>query len=361
MKKHFTSIKHIRVQKTRLAKDLRRRTDRKNLKIRDRLHLRKFNLNSNVSNTRIVGETVFAPTDFRLIENVEECLSFYRDLRSENSISTRRNRRSATMSLKNVKEIDYGAISILTAIGDDLRLKGINLNGDFPFDVKCKKFIEESGFLNNLYIQNTRRRFPKAEKSELIFFEKGRGVLSNEDNIKISILVKNVVKYLTGVERYFLPVKTIILEICGNSIEWGETENKQWLLGVRYDNDKVLFTVTDVGRGILDTLYRKYKDIFIKDAFKKDHEILGRAFDKKYESSTNEVNRNKGLPSVKFNFKEGNIKYLKVLTNNVILHYDDENFSKTFDRGSARFKGTYYQWEMDKECITNLNADKDGN
>lgn len=55
-----------------------------------------------------------------------------------------------------------------------------------------------------------------------------------------------------------MSVKTIILEICGNSIEWSGTDNKQWLLGVKYESDRVIFTVTDVGKGILETLYRKF-------------------------------------------------------------------------------------------------------
>ncbi len=184
----------------------------------------------------------------------------------------------------------------------------------------------------------------------MIFFEKGCGILSFEDNKKISSLVKDVVGHLTGDYKYSLPVKTIILEICGNSIEWANTENKQWLLGVKYDLDKVIFTVTDVGKGILETLYRRFKKRFF-DTFRSNDEILKGAFEKKYGSSTQEVNRNKGLPAVKANFECGTIDRLKVLTNNVILHFDDESSSATLPKGSARFRGTFYQWEMTKQSL----------
>lgn len=311
-----------------------------------------------VKNKRIKGklfdnEVVVAPKDFRLIENTQECLLFFRNIRSDNYISQIKKVKLVRFSLKQIEQIDYGTISILTAISDDLKFKNIILQGDFPQNEQCKKFIIESGFLNHMFDERN-KPFPKAEKSELIFFEKGCGVLSHEDNVKISNLVKQVVSHLTGKSEYSLSVKTIILEICGNSIEWSGTDNKQWLLGVQYETSKVVFTVTDVGKGILETLYRKFTKRFF-DAFKSNDEILKGAFDKKYGSATKKANRNKGLPSVKANFEAGNILNLKVLTNNVILHFDSDVNSKSFLKGSPRFKGTFYQWEMTKDCINKTN------
>lgn len=304
---------------------------------------------------KVIKQPVFAPKDFRLIENTQECLLFFRNIRSEEYISQIKNVKLVRFSLKQIKRIDYGTISILTAISDDLKCKDIILQGDFPENEQCKQFIIDSGFLNHMFDEHN-KSFPKAEKSDLIFFEKGCGILSQDDNIKISNLVKNVVNHLTGKAEYSLPVKTIILEICGNSIEWSGTYNKQWLLGVKYENDKVIFTLTDVGKGILETLYRKFNK-WVYDAFtnKSDDEILKGAFEKKYGSATQKVNRNKGLPSIKANFEIGNILNLKVLTNNVILHFDNDTNSKSFAKGLPRFKGTFYQWEMTNDCINKIN------
>lgn len=306
---------------------------------------------SSTSIADTIKPTVSAPNDFRLIENTEICLSFFRDLRSTDFLNEIGNRRFVSMSLKYVTKIDYGTISILTALSDDLKFKGINVRGDFPDNLDCKKFMLESGYLNHLF-NDQGQKFSKAPKSDLIFFEKGFGVLSAEDNKKISETVKNVVNHLTGQMEYCLPVKTIILEICGNSIEWSGTDNKQWLLGVKYADNKVVFTVTDVGKGILDTLYKKVT-LKLKDFFENtsDDKILAGAFAQKYGSSTQEVNRNKGLLSVKANSDKGVIQKLKVLTNNVILHFDDNSLSKTLKKGSPRFKGTFYQWEMTKDCL----------
>lgn len=295
---------------------------------------------------------VIAPSDLRLIENTDKCLEFFRDLRSEEYRSKRGKIEFVILSLKDVTQIDYGTISILTAIGDDLKFKGVILRSFLPDNPQCKNYMIESGYLNNLYDDNG-KPFPKAPKSELMFFEKGCGRLSDEESRKISLLIKKIVGHLTGVEKYCQPLRTIILEICGNSIEWSGTDNKQWLLGVKYRDDRVIFTVTDVGKGILESLHRRFTKRFF-EMFKSNDEILKGAFDKKYGSTTKEDNRNKGLPAVKANFKQGTINNLKVLTNNVILHFDNDSLSKEFEKGTPRFKGTFYQWEMTNDCLTKL-------
>lgn len=295
-----------------------------------------------------------APSDLRLVENTTGCLTFFRDLRSDDYLSRKGNFRYVIMSLKDVTQIDYGTISCLTAINDEFNYKKIFLKTILPANESCRQFMIDSGYLNNLF-DEAGKPFPKSPKSEMVFFEKGCGVLSENDNRKISLIIKEVVQHLTGVGEYSLPVKTVILEICGNSIEWSGTASQQWLLGVKYEPDKVIFTVTDVGKGILDTLYRRFTKKFF-DTFRSADTILTGAFEQKYGSTTQESNRNKGLPAVKANFESGKISNLKVLTNNVILHFDNQALSMTFDRGTARFKGTFYQWEMNKDCLTKLSA-----
>ena len=345
MKKIYTTSEYIIWQKRKINRPKRK--------------YRLYNPYKHHPNTAVANKTsinghngpILAPGDFRLLENTESCLSFFRSIRNELNYNSKNNVPIVTVSLDGVTQVDYAAISVFEAISDDLKAKKIMLQGNLPFDTKCKQFMLDCSFLEHM-VPIGKNKFPKVQKSEFVFFEKGTGVLSDNDNRRISGLVKKVVNHLTGEEKHCQPVKTIILEICGNSIEWGGTESKQWLLGVKYDIDSVLFTVTDVGRGILDTLHRKVKNKLL-DKFlnRQDHEILIGAFNQKYGSNTQEVNRNKGLPAVKSNFEEGTIQDLKVLTNNVILHFDNQNSSKTFNSGSSRFKGTFYQWKMTNECI----------
>lgn len=346
MKKLYTTPKYKRWQRRRVLKLQRKlrkkRSVSKKGKVKSSTSSRQFNE---------VKLPVVAPPDLRLIENLDGCLDFFRDLRSKDFISQKGRLKYVIMSLKDVTEIDYGTISVLTSLNDDLGFKKILLRTILPDNLTCRQFMIDSGYLNNL-VDDYGKPFPKSEQSELIFFEKGTGYLSDDDSKKISLIVKNVVGHITGSPQYCQPVKTIILEICGNSIEWSGTENQQWLLGVKYEKEKVIFTVTDVGRGILETLYRRFSKKYFADILRSDDEILKRAFDKKYGSTTQEENRNKGLPAVKANFVQGKIQGLKVITNNVILHFDDDNQSREFKKGSPRFKGTFYQWEMTKDCLT---------
>lgn len=352
MDKYYTTHEYKVSQARMFRRDERRQKNRKAYLAEIRKEGKKIN---RITNSGDVKDPVIATDDLRLIDNPEECLLFFRNLRSEENTSFRRNMKFVIMSLKHVTKIDYATISVLTAISDDLKANGIILKGDFPDDPDCKQFIIDSGFLNHMFEERTGRPFKKVETSDLIFFEKGCGKLSEKDNMNISSTIKHVVQHLTGEINQCKAVKTVVLEICGNSIEWGGTINKQWLLGVKYEEGKAIFTVTDVGKGILETLHRKFS-LTLADIFtaKSKDEILKGAFDQKYGSSTQEVNRNKGLPAVKDNFQRGVIQHLKVLTNNVILHFDNDKNSKTLKKGSARFKGTFYQWEMTKECLLKL-------
>lgn len=295
----------------------------------------------------------YAPRDFRLMKNTEDCLNFFRDVRAYKNINVLAGKKRVVISLVDVEKIDYAAISALTAIRDDLKSRGIGMRGDFPRNVECKQYITESGFLSQM-VDASNKEFPKTSKSEFIFFEKGSGILTKRDSKNISELIKDVVEHLTGTRRIIKPIKSILLEICGNSIEHAKTKDRQWLLGVKYSEKRVYFTVTDVGKGILDTLFIKnYYTIANLARGKRGLDILKDAFNRKYGSSTQEENRNKGLPAVKYNSDIGTIKNLIVLTNNVILHFEDEDKSLTFSSGTARFKGTMYQWELTEECIIN--------
>lgn len=191
MKKISTTLKYKKTLIKRARKSLKRRK-----KKRKKLFLKNKKLNPKENIVKEI-KSIMAPKDFRIIENTEECLSFYRKIRSDEFVLRSDKINLIRFSLKLVEFIDYGAISILTAISDDLKSKNIILQGDFPDNHFCKKFLKESGFLNHMYDQYN-KPFPKSKESDLIFFEKGKNVLSEENNRKITTLMRNIVKHLTG-------------------------------------------------------------------------------------------------------------------------------------------------------------------
>lgn len=106
--------------------------------------------------------------------------------------------------------------------------------------------------------------------------------------------------------------------------------------------------MTDVGQGILSTLKRKASQI-ISDKLKlNDIEVLDGAFEKKYQSATSDKNRNKGLPKIKRINDSHFVDNLIVITNNVLIDFNNENKSISLD---VKFNGTFYYWELTKNCI----------
>ncbi len=245
-------------------------------------------------------------------------------------------------------EIDYCTICVLRAIISDLDYKSINTRGDFPTDSKMKEWIINSGLLNHMRNEEG-RKYKLAPKSDLMFIQTGEKKLSTKDNIHISQTISKATEHLTGEAKHCKKLRTILLEICGNSIEWAGTQNKQWLLGTKYEDNHVIFTITDVGKGILKSLRRRWGTKLIDWAGGNDDiDILKGAFIKKYGSTSQKANRNKGLPAIKNGFDIGLLLNLKVVTNGVILHYDSEGQSRLL---RTEFRGTMYRWTITKESL----------
>lgn len=356
MKKIFSTINYKRknIRRLRALERKKRKEKRRNKPFLRLIRLKFYEPISREKKRegyRRVRPVIYAPSNFQLLANSKECLLFFNEIRSSRNCSIVKNIKFIQISLINVEKIDYPTINILIAISRELKNRKVILQGDFPENSNCKKMMIESGFLNYMY-NDKQKPFPRGGKSDTFFFKNGQGTLSVDDNINISNVIKKTVLHLTGKERTNPVIKSLLLEICGNSIEHANSKGKQWLLGVKYERDKVIFSVTDVGLGILETLYKKFH-ILLEDrlTFKDNLDVLKGAFNQKYGSSTQEPNRNKGLPSVKFNSENRILLNLIVLTNNVILHFDDEMNSKTLDGGIPQFRGTMYQWELTKESI----------
>jgi hypothetical protein len=256
-----------------------------------------------------------APENCELLKNTANVLRFVHEIRHSKSIGKIRGLKAVRISMKNVKKIDFAALNIIKAIGEDLRIKAILMSIDLPNDINSRKYLIESGFLDYMFDKDGKKH-QKGKASDEIIFEKGFGKLTTSQNKKISEIIQSTVFHLTGNRSHFSPLKKTILEICGNSIEHAYSKRGQWALSVKYESGHVLFTVTDLGRGILDTLHRKYLTE-IREIFKSRDQILLNAFVKKYGSRTKEENRSKGLPMIKIISEKGLIDELLVVTNDV--------------------------------------------
>jgi len=285
---------------------------------------------------------IFAKPDFSLLEFPENILSFVNEIEDA---TLKRKYKIVILDMSEVINIDIGCISILLSKINKLTQKNIQTICNLPTDNDCKRMFFESGFSDHMRdLQG--RKIVYSRMNNNLMVNRGFDKTSNE---KVGIAIRKSVEHLTGAEESFRPLYSIAQEMCANSIEHANEHNKNWLFSVWYkDEMNVCFAMTDIGSGILGTLKRKFSQK-IKELVLKDHkEILIRAFEKKYSSVTNDINRNKGLPKIKSISDERYINNLVVITNNVLIDFSDDTNSKILNK---KFNGTFYYWELNKKCI----------
>ena len=292
-----------------------------------------------------------APDNLCLLENPYDCTKFFAKMRSIYDYK-RYNKCALNLDLSKVVRLDFPTIVLFKAVNRELTNRGIPLKGNLPQDADCRQFLIDAGFLKDLY-DMTGRKFNYSGKSVILNIEKGNGILTTKQSKSISELLRRSSEHLLG---HYIPqirLKSVLKEICGNSIEWGDAFNKFWMIGIKYEDDKVVFVATDLGKGILNSLKRKFTAKVIDWITKNDMEILNGAFNRKYGSASTDVNRNNGLPSIKALNTDKKVEKLCVLTNNVLLNFEDMDKSIIFANKRSAFRGTLYTWELNVNCLQN--------
>jgi hypothetical protein len=329
------------------GKVYKRRNEIKNRKSKGYLYSNK-NKNTKV----LIKVPISAPKVFSLIKNPDECLLFFNRIRTKDNHSIIKGRFVMRISLSRIKEIDFATISILKSIFEESKYYGIKFSSNLPKDTNCKNFLIESGFLNNLFDEKMQEIQIKGNGKHFNF-EKKQGKLRDRDLEDFEKLSDEVYSHvMKSNDGYCDELITLLKEIGGNAIEWSDSYNNQWQIGILNEVEKVTINITDLGRGILETLYvsnkLKFIDLFL---LRNDLDTLDRAFDRKYGSLSQEINRNRGLPSIRRIFKENKIAKLVVCSNSVFLDFENYGNSFTTKSGELNFMGTFYQWEINRACI----------
>lgn len=295
---------------------------------------------------KIIGFTL--PVTFNILENQQKVFDFIFPMLDMHAL---RKVKQINLDLEEVLSIDFSAICLLLSVVKELSNNGIKVIGNYPKNEFCKKVFIESGFLKQM-IDDKGNPFDIETKNFII--ETGHNKTRNTD---IAKAIVKTMETFEGYQRRFQPAYTIIMEICSNSVEHAyQNRPKHWRLGICHDDDKISFAMTDTGVGILNTLHRKFwKQFKDKITYQNEIDILYKAFERKYGSSTTLVNRNKGLPCILDKLNRKYIKNLKVFTNKVCLDCTNKENSILLTKD---FKGVLFYWEIDKECISNFDNDK---
>lgn len=291
------------------------------------------------------------PENFNALNNHDSVFGFVGELLDMHS---NRKLKEINLNLENIKSIDSVAICLLLTVVTELANHGINVLGNSPKDKACEEFFVQSGFLSHVQ-SNTGHNFNISHSNLII--ETGKNLTRNKD---IAQAIRKSMKNLLGEERRYQPAYTVAMEICTNSVEHAYINRpKHWKLSINKQDDKLLFTMVDTGQGILKTIYRKFwKEVNDLLTSKDKHDILYRAFQRKYGSSTQEINRNKGFPCIMDKYEHGYIKNLKVISNSVYLDFNNLKDKKTLINP---FDGVLFYWEIDIDCIQSFDKDNNNN
>lgn len=297
---------------------------------------------------KTVKKKILAGTSFSLLDDPLNIVRIINSIEKCKNLST--SKISIEIDLTRITKIDSGAICLLLAKVNEVSVHDkIKIFGTFPIDEDCKKTFIESGASE--YMRDMHgKKFEKRGDNLII------KIGSNKtDNEIVGKTIKKAMKFITDEEVHFPPVFSIVQEMCSNSVEHSNDNIPNWMFGVVFEIDNktkekwVTFTMTDVGFGILKTLKRKFH-IQIQEqlTLKSDVEVLYSAFQKKYGSKTEDINRNKGLPLILNRVKKQYVGDMKVITNNVILHLGNYERSSILQKS---LPGTFYSWKVDKTNI----------
>lgn len=288
---------------------------------------------------------VFVPQIFS-IANIGGVISFIHKTETKSKQS---HIKRLIVRMDKVVEIDMYAISLLLSMLNRLSRLHIKYIGTYPTNSFTKQYILESGFLD--VIKTNIKKASERQNGNQIF-------MVGKDSVDSHLLgkaVKESMSYILGSEKIYPPLYDDLLEISANSVEHANENilDKNWLVSISIEKEKLHFIVTDTGLGILQTLKKKWIQLVQDKITKRDSEILLNVFKKGYQSMTGELNRHKGLPIIYESFLDGFISDFKVLTNKVFFDFDSDistDLPKTYH-------GVLYSWTISQQNYNNwLNS-----
>lgn len=341
MKKRH-SLVHIRLRQESIIRKIRL-----SKRIRHKLNLRKKKVETKGCSSQ---NSYYKPLAYEAIAPAHFCLSNLNGIlkfiyQTENAIQKNKRINFLKINLNDVVKIDSFAISFLLSFLNRLSSHHIRYWGTYPDDQAASQFIIDSGFLD---LVKTNIKIPSNNRKGNQIFMVGKESVNSR---LIGQAVRDSMVHIVGKKEPFPPVYDDLLEISANSVEHANQNraNKNWLISISLEDDKVHFIATDTGAGILSTLRKKATEQLYDTFLKGDAQVLHDVFMKLYQSITGEINRHKGLPIILDSFTDGYISDFLVITNKVLYNFAN-NTHVSLNRG---FNGVLYSWTISKDNYNN--------
>lgn len=278
-----------------------------------------------------------APTNFSLVYNTEETITYFNDAHTQ---LKKKNR--ILFDISEVTTLTTDAIAVQIAKIKDEKFHFNNgIIGNAPNDETLKKLFWQSGFYE--YV-NTRGIKPVNDKKLLIHEITNNRV---EPDIAKSACLLGL-KHTFQNEEIFEPLYDILIEIMQNTNNHaGVTRGKyDWWLHVynHPDSLKTSYTFLDLGVGIFESLpVKSFKRDFLELlGLKSNIDLVPKLFAGEIKSRTARPERGKGIPQVYECSQDKTFEKFILISNDVYadLKTKENKLIKT------PFDGTLFYWEI---------------
>lgn len=291
---------------------------------------------------------VKAPRILSIRENTEDSLAFIKEI--DNAFSSNK---PVFINIERVSEISQDTIVIMLSILIKFRSRGLPFNGNFPVDTLAREILTKSGFFKHLY----KKRVSPQETYSI-----SGTICTHAAKVVDSGLSARIIETASeclwkeqrrcpGVQRTFIE----LMQNTNNHASLTEEGAYHWWATMYPDpiDDKVSFAFIDYGVGIITSLQQKKKgkfsgmmDTIIQALGLKDNsDIIKALLDGKiHKNYSSKYNRGKGLPGVYASFQRKDISKLFIMTNNVKVDAENDDFICT----KGELSGTFVYWELNK-------------
>jgi len=286
-------------------------------------------------------KVIIVPRVFSMEKNHENLINFFHSLNNLHKLQIRQ----ILFDFEEAETISNGAMTILLSHIGWLKDHGISSSCTYPIHKEARLEFISSGFLS--FFKTIGQRYYNKSLNDIV----ARGNI-HTDSVLTAKIIRQSTRTIWGLSDRNLKLQGLLIELMANTINHAYHNSKNqkgWYFSVSHNlkNHSVKFCFVDNGSGILNTIHLKFKEKIANIiGLNKNQTIIEKAFQGEFGSRTRLTNRGRGLKVVKKLFDESYIKNLKVLTNNVLYDFDNQKINEL----SQNFQGTFYFWEIDKNC-----------
>lgn len=325
MKKVYTRPKWKRYQRRRQQRELGRsrgaRAETKGIPQRSRSFLR-------------------APEDFRLIENTEEMVRFFAEVRREGA-------QTKELLWLDLSGVDHVGPESVVALISLLRACSCRVSGNLPTQARARLLWNESGFWGHV---RPIRNHPQSTPAGVVGHAESRTV----DSPHALELCYFATKQLSGKPVYLRGAYAVLVEAMANTRDHAgdKPEVYSWWASVYCDKSRkrALFTFVDPGVGIFRSTKTRSLIRYLRQMIGgevKRTDVLRDILHGRIPSRTGLRNRGKGLPRMRIELHDRKrIHRLVVLSNNVLAEVGIDSYQEL----KRDFHGTmiYLEVEVDE-------------